>query len=65
VNAFHHLHECNGDECGAVWVCLQRDCPITDWTCPACEDERMADYFRAVGDQPRLPLEPEAALETF
>lgn len=50
-----HTHWC---ACGAVWVCAHLDCPIIVWTCPACEDEQQADYYRATGYQSDLPLPP-------
>lgn len=38
-----HHHRC---ACGDYWVCHQEvdQCPRA-WTCPACEDTQMAEYF--------------------
>jgi hypothetical protein len=45
-----HRHLCARD-CGAYWVCRQRDCGPCEWVCPTCELYELDDYLHALATE--------------
>ncbi len=50
AHAPKHLHFC-ADHCGDYYVCSRRDGCDRDWTCPACEQERLDHYMTLAAEK--------------